>query len=195
MEFPPEPQVDGQEPQRHSGGAGKPNAPEKLRPRQPSRVNRGGFSVTVHHHDACGGGRHFVAGLKLRVPLACLWQLHLPRGQDIDLLLLQLPGGRLPHRLRHRQHIVLQARQAHGHQHPHQHQPPQGVLHPAGDGIAEHPTQHQQRQDQHGGCDENILHFPSPPAFSNMADSSAMSASVRARLSTMALIISPRLPP
>ena len=55
--------------------------------------------------------------------------------------------------------------------------------------------QQQDRQDQHGRCQQDLFHVLSPPAFSKMADSSAMSASVSWRLSTMALIIRPRLPP
>ena len=56
------------------------------------------------------------------------------------------------------------------------------------------------RQAQHG-CKQgrkygkSLSHFVSPPACSKIADSSAMSDSVSWRLSTMALIISPRLPP
>ena len=126
---------------------------------------------------------------------ALIRQVHLPGGKDVHRPLLQLAGDGLRRRLRCGEHVVLQGGQADGHQQPHQHQQPQGVLHPAGDAPAEHRPQGQQRQDQHGGCDEDLLHVQSPPAFSRMADSSAMSASVRAWRSTRLLTIRPRLPP
>ena len=194
-EFSPEPQVGHQEKQCRHSNADQPDTPEQLRSCHPACVESGGFPALVHHHDLRRGDGHCVAGLKLGISLAFLRQVHLSGGQDVYCPLFHLLGDGLPHRLRRRQHVVLHSRQADGYQQPHQHQAPQGVLHPAGDGFAEYLPQRQQNQDQHGGRDQNIFHFPSPPAFSKMADSSAMSASVSAWLSTRLLTISPRLPP
>ena len=41
--------------------------------------------------------------------------------------------------------------------------------------VMEYLPQNQQGQDQDRGGQQDILHFPSPPAFSRMADSSALS--------------------
>ena len=54
------------------------------------------------------------------------------------------------HRLRRRQDIVLHGGQADRRQQPQRHQPPQGVLHPAGDGFSEQQPQKQQGKDQNG---------------------------------------------
>ena len=78
---------------------------------------------------------------------------------------------------------------------PHEHQKPERVLHPARDGAAEQLPQRQQRKDQNRGSQKDLFHFVFPPACSKMAVSSSMSSCVSARPSTMALIISPRLPP
>ena len=115
-------------------------------------------------------------------------------GQDEAPPPPQPPGPRPPRGPRRGQHSEACRRQAHGDQQPGQHQQPQGVLGPPGDFFPEHPPQDQQGQDQHRGRDQNLCHGFSPP-FSKMADSSARSSSVRARLSTMALTSSPRLPP
>ena len=112
-----------------------------------------------------------------------------------DLRSLQPGGDGLPRRFRHGQHADIQRGQGDGGQQPHQHQGPQGVLHPAGDLLPERPAQDQQPQDQHGGRQQYLSHVFLPPAFSRMADSSAISSSDSPRLSTMALIIRPTLPP
>ena len=54
------------------------------------------------------------------------------------------------HRLRRRQDVVLHGGQADRHQQPQCHQPPQGVLHLAGDGFSEQQPQKQQGKDQNG---------------------------------------------
>ena len=97
------------------------------------------------------------------------------------------------HRLRRRQDVVLHGGQADRHQQPQRHQPPQGVLHLAGDGFSEQQPQKQQGKDQNGRSQQDLFHG-FPPAFSKMADSSAMSFSVRAFFSTMALISRPSPP-
>ncbi len=115
--------------------------------------------------------------------------------QHINRLLLQPflhldPGG-----LGDGQHAEIRRRKVRRHQQPHQYQPPEGILYPPGNSLPEDLPQDQQGQDQRRGGQQNLSHFAPPPAFSSMADSSATSASVRRRLSTMALIMSPRLPP
>ena len=191
----PEAEVARQEPAGHDGDAGVPDAPEQLSGGEPARVDGGGLSALIHHHDPCGSGGHRIAGLEIGISPAFLGQVYLSGGQDVDRPLLQMVGDGFHCRLRRRQYIEIQRGQAHRHQQPHQHQRPQGVLQTAGDGLPEYLTQNQQGQDQDRGGQQDILHVPSPPAFSRMADSSAISASVSRRLSTMALIISPRLPP
>ena len=93
------------------------------------------------------------------------------------------------------EHIVRQRADIQRHEQPHEHQKPKRVLHPARDGAAKQTPQRQQRKDQNRGSEQNFFHFVFPPACSKMADSSSMSSRVSARPSTMALIISPRLPP
>ena len=93
------------------------------------------------------------------------------------------------------EHIVRQRADIQRHEQPHEHQKPKRVLHPARDGAAKQTPQRQQRKDQNRGSEQNFFHFEFPPACSKMADSSSMSSRVSAQPSTMALIISPRLPP
>ena len=112
-------------------------------------------------------------------------------GLEVDRLALQGPH----HRGRHGEDAEVHRRQAHRDQQPGQHQAPQGVLGPAGDLLPEHLPQDQQGQNEHRGGEEHLFHDSPPPAFSRMADSSAMSSAVSCRLSTMALIMEPTLPP
>ena len=193
-ELPPEAQVPRQEPQPRQGHAAVPEVPQQLRRRQLPGVAGDGLPVRRQHRVAeAVAGLHHLAGLGL----ACRRDLRrrgAVQGQDVDRPALQPAGGRLHRGLRRGQHSEACRRQAHGDQQPGQHQQPQGVLGPPGDLFPEHPPQDQQGQDQHRGRDQNLCHGFSPP-FSKMADSSARSSSVRARLSTMALTSSPRLPP
>ena len=117
------------------------------------------------------------------------------QGQDIDLPAVELGLHLRVDLLGGSEHGEVHCRQIHRNQQPHQHQSPQGVLDPAGDGPAECQTQDQQQHDQHRGCQKKFTHVCSPPARSKIAASSAMSSSVRACESTMALIINPRRPP
>ena len=93
------------------------------------------------------------------------------------------------------QHGEAYGGEAHRQQKPRQNQPPQGILHTPGNGIAEKPPQKQQCCNQYGGCEKNFFHDCVPSALSRIAASSARSSSLSARLSTRLLTISPRLPP
>ena len=193
-ELPPEAQVPRQEPQPRQGHAAVPEVPQQLRRRQLPGVAGDGLPVGRQHRVAeAVAGLHHLAGLGL-ARRRDLRRRGAVQGQDVDRTALQPAGRRLHRGLRRGQHSEACRRQAHGDQQPGQHQQPQGVLGPPGDLFPEHPPQDQQGQDQHRGRDQNLCHGFSPP-FSKMADSSARSSSVRARLSTMALTSSPRLPP
>ena len=116
------------------------------------------------------------------------------QGQDIDLPVFQLRFHLRIDVLGSGEHGEIHCRQIYRDQKAHQHQCPQCVLDPAGDGLAERLTQDQQQYDQYRGCHEDFAHVCSPPARSKIAVSSAMSSSVRACESTMALIIKPSRP-
>ena len=114
--------------------------------------------------------------------------------KHIDWFLLQALRDLRPGGFGNGQDAEIRRRELDREQQPQQHEPPQGVLHPPGDFLMEEPPHHQQGQNQGGGRQQDFLHFP-PPAFSRIADSSAISASLSPRLSAMALIMSPKLPP
>ncbi len=186
----PEPEVGYRQPQPHATHARDPDQAQSLLQgkgifRQYGRpaLRLGDLRIAALHWQdhigSCRGARDLLRRHR----------------QYINRLLLQPflhldPGG-----LGDGQHAEIRRRKVHRHQQPHQHQPPESILNPPGDPLPEDPPQDQQGQDQRRGGQQYLSHFAPPPAFSRMADSSATSSFVRRRLSTMALIMSPRLPP
>ena len=189
-----EAQVGEKEPRAHAGHSGVPDVGERFGERDGS-VGRCHEGIFVGRGDLCRVGRRrqrltlrLLAGQKLcGAPLRAV--LNVQHGGIQPLLHNGL------HRLGGGEHIVRQRADVYRHEQPHEHQKPERVLHPARDGAAEQLPQRQQRKDQSRGSQKDLFHFVFPPACSKMADSSSMSSRVSARPSTMALIISPRLPP
>ena len=197
-ELSPEEKIGEDQPAGHDGTAGVPDRGQKVRqgnlpligPNAFRRVSHGILVVksvgAVRRGGADGHRRSVVRSVKIAAvrPPGCYGVRRNVQG------LHPVRRG-----LRRRQQAEARRREVHRHQQPQQHQPPEGVLGPAGEDLPKQPPEGQQRQDQRRGGQQDFLHVSSPPALSRMADSSAMSDSDSRRLSTMALIISPRLPP
>ena len=189
-----EAQVGEKEPRAHAGHSGVPSIGERL-------GERDGSVGRCHDRIFVGGGAlRCVGRRRLRVTLRLLAGQKLC-GAPLRAVLNVQHGGIQPllhnglHRLGGGEHIVRQRADIQRYKQPHEHQKPERVLHPARDGAAEQLPQRQQRKDQNRGSQKDLFHFVFPPACSKMAVSSSMSSCVSARPSTMALIISPRLPP
>ena len=189
-----EAQVGEKEPRAHAGHSGGPDVGERF-------GKRDGSVGRCHDRIFVGGGAlRCVGRRRLRVTLRLLAGQKLC-GAPLRAVLNVQHGGIQPllhnglHRLGGGEHIVRQRADIQRYKQPHEHQKPERVLHPARDGAAEQLPQRQQRKDQNRGSQKDLFHFVFPPACSKMAVSSSMSSCVSARPSTMALIISPRLPP
>ena len=189
-----EAQVGEKEPRAHAGHSGVPDVGERFGKRDGSVGRRHSVVFVGRGALRCVGRR------RLRLTLRLLAGQKLC-GAPLRAVLNVQHGGIQPllhnglHRLGGGEHIVRQRADIQRYKQPHEHQKPERVLHPARDGAAEQLPQRQQRKDQNRGSQKDLFHFVFPPACSKMAVSSSMSSCVSARPSTMALIISPRLPP
>ena len=187
-------QVGEKEPRAHADHSGVPDVGERFGKRDGS-VGRCHDRIFVGR-----GALRCVGRRRLRVTLRLLAGQKLC-GAPLCAVLNVQHGGIQPllhnglHRRGSRENVVRQCADVHRYEQPHEHQKPERVLHPARDGAAEQLPQRQQRKDQSRGSQKDLFHFVFPPACSKMAVSSSMSSCVSARPSTMALIISPRLPP
>ena len=162
----PEPQIGHQEPHRHGGDADQPEDRQQVcrrhHPLPDDRVRKG-FLPAGGRGRLPGGG---AASLYLRCGGCDLGRCPHGRGvqrHSVNFPLFQPLRHRLSHRLRRRQDGEVRSRQAHRHQQPHQHQRPQGILGPAGNPVPEGPPQDQDRQDQHGRCQQDLTHVPRLP--------------------------------
>ena len=210
-----EAQVGEGEPEGHRRRAGEPKDRQGLGGgeaegggilRLRGRHRRHGIGGGLRHRGNGGRGRGDGVGAVIGAGSGVGGRLAAGGGGDD----LRRAGGRLPgpdgvgrlhplgdggaDGLRRGEDAVLGRREVHRHQQPQGHQAPEGILHPAGEALAEDAPQGQQCQDQNRRGDEHFLHVRPSFARSRMAESSARSLSVSFRLSTMALMRRPTLP-
>ena len=144
--------VGRQKPDCHHRHACVPDIRQDLRRRQLAVADGGGVRgdnpAVGSRRD--GGTGHSSTNIRRGVLRFRVLRQRRPLHREKNLLPFQPLDDLRLHRLRRCQHIVTQGRQIHRDQQPQQYQPPQGVLHPAGDGFPEQQPQKQQGKDQNG---------------------------------------------